>query len=285
VIVVERPPELNRASLTPDSVSGDEGRSGKFLISALPLGGKYRLVASHSTPNSEAKVVSEEFHLTRDDAIHETYLRFLDGVTVIGQVLSPGGKRVPGASMALDWSSPFSHGFGGAARTTDRQGKFQFHRVNPKLPGEFRLVIAPTESLQGRTLKFSLSAKPLTITLSQGVRSAGVLVDDATGQPIPHARIDAFPTIGVEPKFRGEITAKTDAKGKFAFSNLEPIRYRLRIDGAVHPNIRIEILPDGRPRFHYGIEPNHWEIDGGESDSLVLRAKLRPNSKLKPVPR
>ena len=281
VIVVERPPELNGV---PNSIGGDEGRSGKFLVSALPLGGRYRLVASLSTPDSEAKVVSEEFHLTRDNAIHETYLRFLDGVTVSGQVLTPGGKPVPGASIALEWSSPYSHGFGGAARTTDRHGDFQIHRVNPKLRGEFRLVIAPTESLQGRTLEFSPSEKPLAITLRQGVRSAGVLLDDATGQPIPHARIDVFPALGVEPKYRGEITTKTDSKGEFAYSNLEPIRYRLRIDGAVHPNVRIETLPDGRTRFHYDVEPNQWEIDGGESDSLVLRVKLRPNSKLKPIP-
>ncbi len=281
VIVIEKPAHWRDKPLHLDMVR-NEGEAGKYIASPLPIGGRYRLVASHARVGSGARVISKEVHITPDNAIQEMDTQFVEGVTVSGRVVGPDGEPVTGTAIALHWSSPYSHGFGGASQKTDRSGLFRFNHVNAGLPGKFRLKINPTKSFQGRGLELSPSTKPITVKLREGARVSGILLDDATGWPIANATIQVYPKVPADADFLGEVTTRTDAKGQFVFSNLQKISYRLRIDGAVHPDVEIEKLPDGRVRYHYHGD-HDWEIAGSQSKPATLRAKLKPSTHLKPT--
>ena len=279
VIVIEESSELQQKRLDTDHLSS-EGEDGRFIVGPLPLGGRYRLIASHSSSKNEARLISRDFSISTQKSIHELELRFLEGITVSGHVLLSTGEPVAGVDIAMHWSSPFSHGFGGARQKTDRSGRFEFVQVNANLPGTFRLTVDPSKSFQGREDEFVPTDKPITMTIERGLQATGVLVDDASGRPIVNATIQANPSSG-DARFRGEIRTRTDARGRFRFSNLEPVEYQLRIDGAVHPSVEIEQLPDGRIRYHYRSDNHDWHITGGKSKSVTIQAKRRPRSTLK----
>lgn len=70
--------------------------------------------------------------------------------------------------------------------------------------------------------------KPIVVKLEQGHRAAGVVVDEATGWPIPNAEVYAQ---GENYQFNCEAETRTDAKGRFRFSNLPAKRMKFTVRG------------------------------------------------------
>ena len=267
VIVVEKPKELGNSSYHPRN---NDGENGKYLISQFPMGGAYRLVASRKS----ARVVSEEIRFRADRPIQQIDLKFSRGVDVQGKVVDPKGNPIPAAEVSLDWSSPYSHGFGGESIKTDRKGQFRMENVNPGLPGKYTLRIDPVASFQGRSIDLKPDSQSNVITLRRGKITSGFLIDTESNDPIPNATIELSPKEYDKANYRGTIYATTDGKGRFQSFQLEPILYRVQIRGLLHADATYTSLTGGGFRVS---GPSFWEITGGQT-SIEIQAKPRPGS-------
>jgi protocatechuate 3,4-dioxygenase beta subunit len=112
---------------------------------------------------------------------------------------------------------------------------------------------------QPASQKVDLKKSPV-IRLKKGVRLEGVVLDQATGNPIPNATVNAWP-VGNLNGSTIPVETRADANGKFLFTSMAESSYNLRVN-------------DGECPATSAI--------GGQSNPVTLRVKLYSWSKLKP---
>ena len=281
VITVEKPQQLKFSLM--DTVYSNDG-SGRFVCSPLPLNGKYRFLACDGASDSFSKVLSDVLTFDESQPIHELDLQFADGITVSGHVSGPEGHPVVGAEVSLGYSTD-RHSFGDSRRPTDSRGRFRLLHVNPDVPGKYSLTIHATPTLCGAYLPEFQATEPLRpIVLKQGLHASGVLIEDSTGHVIPNATIRALPLDYRTVRYPHTLETKSDGSGRFQFQNLEPVRYRLHVDGAVEATASVNRLPDGRISYGTPKESECNILTPGKQQPHLVRLKLKPDSQLKPIP-
>jgi len=256
---------------------------GRFSVAGLPLDGTYRLMVSDSEIDRDTWIISEEFTLSRAQPTQELTLTFPDGITVEAVVLGPNGDPVPGAEVLMGFDTQWSHGAGGVEHQTDRNGRVVWHYVNPDLPAYYHVTVLPGADTQGTRRPVDLAKSPITIRLQRGAPAAGVLIDDATGRPIPGIEVELWPQYGKHaPSYGREISVTTDSRGLFRLDNLEAgAEYRVQSSDVVPSGVQITTRPDGSVSYRYGI--NDLTVTGGKLDH-VLRVKARPGKVIRPLP-
>ena len=264
---VRKAPAMEHVHQVSDVVGLDRKPDGRFSASPLPFGGSYAIIAHQG----DSWVVSDPIELTEKRAIRQLRLVLPAGKTLRGRVLLPGGKTPAvdvGVSLTVSISLGGDNrwGLGGPRMSTDARGCFVFEHVNPDIPGEYWLQVEPPSGCQPRRLKVRPARKSLKIWLREATSLRGVVLDDATGYPVPGVRLHAQ----CREAERGQhdtvaADGLTDADGQFSFSGLAPTKYNVRTyDGEV-------------------VAPNREvQATGGQEEPVTLRIKLRADSRLEP---
>ncbi|MHC4297319.1 MAG: M56 family metallopeptidase [Planctomycetota bacterium] len=267
LMVIEKSPVMERAFLN-DVFGHDKSELGKFNASPLPLGGEYMVVAYRGS----TFVTGKPIKLEQTDSIHRIELKFVDGVTVSGTITDPIGKPFADAIVNLSTGVSFpkgpSWGGGSSKVTTSRDGRFAFENVNPKEPINYTLRVDAGRGYQNVRMKIKPKSRPIKVELRRGYSLSGVVLDDATGRPIPGARVYVEATEKTDKA--GDLASAerdTDDEGRFHFSRLDNKRqYRLYLSSADIVN---------RKRTD--------TVTGGQAEQVTLRVKLASWSRLKPL--
>lgn len=189
------------------------GTKGEFLVGPLAPG-RYRLSIE------EPGLVPLERTFEVDWGSHENMglLRIDRGAGISGVVRSSDGLPIEGAKVI---GFPENAGFltiGNAisdvlterlVAATDSSGAFRLRGV-PK--GQYRLSARARGFAAGTLAAVSTGGEPVTFLLEPGVRISGLVVDAATGEPVPDARVRA-----------NESRGRSDADGRFVLDGVAPI--------------------------------------------------------------
>jgi hypothetical protein len=245
----------------------EENELGRFNASPLPLGGEYVIVAYRDSTWSASKPIK----LDEENSIRQIEIRFVEGITVSGKVAGPDGEPFAGAIVSLSVGVRFpevpSWGTGADKVTTGEDGRFFFGGVNPKLlQGKYTLGIDPGEGYQDVRMEIKPERRPVNIKLQKGYGLTGVLLDDATGWPIPGALVcaEAVNKSGMAGDYPRADDC-TDEQGRFHFSDMGKRKYRLYLRGTDIVNYKRSDI-----------------VTGGQKEQVTLRVKLRKWSNLEP---
>jgi hypothetical protein len=245
-----------------NSASEDE-LDTKYVISPLPLGGKY-VVIPHT---KDLYVVSEQIKLDETQPIRQLDITLPKGKSFEIRVVDEDYKPKPSVPVRLDYDTQWGHGFSREARYTNVEGKLVIDRLNPDVPGVYRVIVKDMPGYRPAKVEVKDFNRPLEIKLERGQVVTGTIVDDETGWPIPGAEVYALPTdFSVpEPTTYLDANEKTDYRGRFRFSTMARREYRL--------NVRSAQLASPRERA---------VVIGGQQQDLTLRVKLSRSTRLKP---
>jgi len=239
---------------------------GKYNVSPLPLGGTYAIVVKHEN----TYVVSDAIALTTKEPIREVDMRLVEGVTVSGRVVDADGKGLQcqvSLNVSIQNSKTDSWGTGGSRIRTDKDGRFAIENVNPDVPGDYTLNVIVKPGYRPLRMKLKDLRKPLTIQIQEAVGVKGVVIDDATGWPVPDVQVHAYlvDDPGRETAWEHlEAESSTNEKGEFVFSNMGRRKYRLNAMDAnpVKPHKPVKVM-------------------GGQAEPVTLRIVIPKWSHLK----
>lgn len=264
-----------------NGASTDDGPT-RFTAQPLPLGGKYIIMAHRKWPFA----ASEPITLTEAQPICEIVIQLAPGLDFKGTVLDPARQPVSRAEVTLTYNSGFSYSFGGPSVYTDKEGVFQFERVNPRVPGSYQITVRNVPGYQPLSKKIDIKAQQTVLRLKKGLRLEGIVLDRASGNPIPHAEVTAWPqgeegvifgqstgipsSPGVFPvrmagtleEYPVNLEARTDANGRFVFTGMANRRYQIRVNETEIPTTIVR---------------------GGQKEFVTMHARPFTWSKLKPV--
>ena len=262
VVVVKKPRSVEDTFLQVSNVR-IVPPGARFRAGPLPLGGTYCLVAQ----SGDSYAVSDRFVLDETQSDREVELRFVEGVTVPVTVLDPDGRPARGMQVGLHYSTPYKHGFGGGGRHyTDSSGQVRFEHVNPDVPGGYDIQLPIRRRYLPVRVDVKPDGRPIEIRLEKGLTLSGVVIDDATGYPVPEAEVLAFRTEARRGRtFRFCAETGTDAQGRFRFSNLEPGTYRILVAGLRQVGVQNGVL-----------------VEAGQNEEVTTRVIIPEWSNLKP---
>jgi protocatechuate 3,4-dioxygenase beta subunit len=203
----------------------DETHERVELVTEADASGAYelRLPRGHHELRAEADGYAggERRFGAREDARVDLFLS--PAARLAGRVITADGAPVPGAEVRLQRQGPFRPQSWPLV-TTDEEGQFSFEAVPA---GTFVLVGRKGELLgdSGRlTLEETGRIEGLELTVRPALVVEGRVVD-ASGRPVPQARIDLRPTgAGPAPRLG---TALADEHGRFRQTGLLPGVYDL----------------------------------------------------------
>ncbi|MCP4450215.1 MAG: carboxypeptidase regulatory-like domain-containing protein, partial [Planctomycetes bacterium] len=219
---------VKRATSKETGLSGLEsqrlGLDGKFMVSPVPLGGTYRIVASHN----QTYMVSEAITLTKAEPFKTLQMELPKGQEVVCTVLDPNGAPCSNLEYTFNHHVDGMGGSGGhGGLYTNASGQIVLPGVNFAAPITYSITMKPKDY---QPVKHALSQATLNspIHLKKGLHVDGV-VRDEEDRPVPglevycmlyHNKAWAWVTYV-------EAEAKTDAQGRFQFNNLPPGNYTL----------------------------------------------------------
>jgi hypothetical protein len=235
----------------------------KFMAGPLPLGAAYAVIVKRKP----SYIVKGPIKVDESEPIKEISLKFPEGVKVSGRILGPDGEPMG------DLRFSFGHGFGfrgyswassgGSYCTTDKEGRFMVEHVNPNIPGHYLISVREVPNCRPFSMDIEDLGKPLTIRLERGYAVSGVVIDDATGYPVPGAHVRANSCDGTDYSLPAE--SVTNERGEFRFSNMGKKEYKLSVLSAEPAD-----------------ESNPPVVVGGQTDSVTVRIKIREGSLLTP---
>jgi beta-lactamase regulating signal transducer with metallopeptidase domain len=215
----------------------------RFMAQPLPLGGTYMLVAHRGL----SYVTSPAIALTEAEPIREINLRLARGIDLEGDVTDAAGAGLEGIVVHLDYSTPFSHGFGSdQGAVTDGKGHFLFSGINSEAMGNYSFSVKGQKGFRPLKEQVEFNRGPAKLILRKGESLTGVVLNHASGHPLSGVELYAIP---VNPKPGDSASfldpdSKTNERGEFRFTNLERRDYWLgcrsgTIQNAANGRIRI----------------------------------------------
>ena len=260
---------------------------GEFLLTGVPFGEEYQLLITDSRIRSVAAIVSEPFSLTEAKPITDLKFQFEEGRTHVIHIEDEAGQPAFGAKVG----GRFKPGLGFSRSVgwgVNDKAQVVLEHVSDSIPGETTFKIEAAGPFRGQKLKLDWSSLPDKVVVKRGVSVAGRLVDEATGRGVAGAGFFLFPSPSKAAEFRDAVWGKTDDDGRFSFECLEAINYQLNISGAVSPRVPFRknkrgILEPDFSDISDGAFPE-WRIRGGTKESVEIKVKLTPHSRLKLAP-
>jgi len=278
VDTVQRSPDIQKRRMDLNH-SVNVGPEGRFVFTPVPLGGLYQLKAYRSRDNERFLVFSQELTVTRETPTQVVTLTLPAGKTLKGRVVDPEGHGLSQAKVALNYKH--EHGsHGGSFITTDAQGYFEFTHVNTEAQCDYAYRVSPTGNYCGRAVPATLKGTQ-TIVLKEGLTVRGRIIENKSGSLIPGAELSLYPNYGSGAQYRGEIKTQTNARGEFVIRGLEAVEYRVRIEGAIHPDIKIIDNSNGTTSYRGSASIT---LKGDQPGPIDIYVQLKPRSRLKPLP-
>ena len=212
--------------------------AGRFVISPVPFGGTYM-------PQASSGALSRRYDVGWGKPVTPSAQQPHAEVTIVvprGQdaavtVLDPDGKPVTNAELDLSRRSPGGSNGWSPNEFTDGQGRFVFRHLNLDPPGVDGVVhtvkVLPNGPYKGVSYEIDPNNLDRVIRLERGKTLTGVLLDDATGKPLPHVKVSVQPVYDYRSKavgFSDPVHAKTDEQGRFVLQGLEDAKQRVRVD-------------------------------------------------------
>jgi beta-lactamase regulating signal transducer with metallopeptidase domain len=251
--VVKKPAATDSSLLSVQSQS--LGLDGKFMLSPVPLGGTYRVVASQQ----KTYMVSEAVTLSREAPFQSIQMTLPSGKALLCTVLDPNGLPCPGLEYSFDYDVK---GLGGggihSGLSTNASGQIVLSGVNFAAPMSYSIIMKPKGY---QPVKHLLDQDKLdsVIHLKKGLTVEGVVYDEGNE---PLADIEVYCMLYHNEAWRWvtyvDAEAKTDAQGRFRFGNLPPGEYSLGCRGA-------QTIGD-------------THIVAGQKQKAILRVKQRKRS-------
>lgn len=266
-LIVAKKPEMvgNRYSLH-NALLGSGLSEGKFNASPLPFGGQYAIVA-YSQNSFE---VTEAITLDHANPIIEKDIQLVEGTTLSGRLLDIDGTPAR-YEVKLHVSivvGSQSRGITAQKIQPDVNGGFSFENVNPNLPGRYSIIANVGSGYRPSRHEIEDLKQFAVIQLEKGLRATGIIIDDATGWPIPGVRVTAHFTEEINGKVESELLkadSRTNLRGEFVFTNLAKRSYQITCS-----TVRID-----DPRMSY-------RLVGGQEEPIIIRARIPEKSNLKP---
>lgn len=283
VFATQLPPgEKNHSKINPSSAT-----AASTFLASLPLGGRYRVLAREFTDEHIAWVLSDEITLDESQPIAEIRLQLPKGRNISVKVLAPDGTPVVNQLVALnlEFSQPKGHSTSmtvNRATGPDGVANFEDMSIDASIaPLELTLTaeVATTRFIGWR--KEINPNRPIEIRLERGLSASGVLIEAASGKPIPNAEVRLMPREFGTAKYRGTPRTKTDANGKFRFEGLEAREYVGYVDGSVPKGTKITPQPDGNVRFEYQSGVEQHRLEPGSNVPARWEVIIYPGSRLK----
>ena len=265
VVAVEKSPLMGKSpflNVEGKSTASEGEPDARYVISPLPLGGKYVVIAH----KKYLYTVSEQIMLDETGPIRRLDMTLPEGRAFDVRIVDENGKAMPSVPVKLDYDTPWNHGFSREAMYTNAEGKLVVERFNPNVPGSYWAVVKDLAGYRPVRKKIVNTQEPLEIKLEKGHVVTGIVVDVDTGMPIPGVEVYALPTdFSVpEPTTYLDADQATDKQGRFRFSTMAKREYQL--------NVR-----SGRLMNPRGSEV----VTGGRAGQVILRVKLRQSSEIK----
>ena len=273
--------EKDTRRINPNGSSG----SSQFLRS-VPLGGRYRVLAREESGSSCVWAISDEVTIDSSQPIARVEIKLPVGSDLRLRITDPHGQPVARQTVQLEIgfrAKPESgYSFRLEAKST-AEGFVTFEGVSLDQPLRSIVVTATAIVPAGPFLGSSHKVKPgqlNEIRLKAGVSATGVVIDLATGKPIPDAKIRLFPRDWGRASSKDAATTKSDAQGRFRFDGLDPIPYGGSIENASPKGTRVERLGGGGYRIHGSGE---LELTGGAANPVRWEVVIYPGSDLQPA--
>ncbi len=274
---IERSPDIQKKRMDLDR-SGDVSPEGRFVFTPVPLGGLYQLKAYRSRDNERSLVFSKTLTVTREAPTQMVTLTMPLGETLKGRIVTPDGRGLSQAKVALNYKH--EHGsHGGSPITTDAQGHFQFTHVNTEANCDYMVRVSPTGNFCGCEVPVTLEGTQ-AIMIKEGRTVRGRITDSQSGGLIPGAPVSLNPAYGSNAQYRGEIKTQTNARGELVIKGLEAVVYRVRIEGAIHPAIKITENPNGTTTYRGS---KSITLRGDQPGPIDIHVQLKPRSRLQPL--
>ncbi len=259
------------------------------FFQSLPYGSPYCVLVREVTSEHFTWAVSDEFTISAANPIHELNLQLRPTRPFSAKIVDEDNQPVPNAAVELSIGHTFRDQSAGRSisRVSDDNGYIDFDLVamdGHAGPAEatVRLSIAPVNGLRGQLLEIDEADDIVTVVLKPGVKASGILIDDASGQPIPNAPVRVYPGDQDKSEYFNNIRTRTDGQGRFEFTGLEPIEYVGHVDGATDPQVVVTSSPGGVNRMAYPKGHQRLLLNPGQSP-VEWRVQILPGSKLKPL--
>jgi beta-lactamase regulating signal transducer with metallopeptidase domain len=270
--------EVKRSPLLPDNAffrqngiqPPSPGPEGRFVVSPLPIGGTYQLVAT----SKDRVAQGPEFVIDPKAPLTQMTLKFSQGRSIKVKVTDAAGQPRGGVQIALRFTMRKSNSFQGTQHSTERDGTAVWDQINTNADGIYSFVIQPGPDYPGDTVPMKMDANVVNIILKSGLSLHGQVIDDTTARPLKSAEVTATPIYdpaNPEMSDRPTTTVRADAQGHFNFSNLGAGKFHLDVRSTAPAGSKIEKLPNGDTITHI---PDNWMNTGftaGQTEDVVLR--------------
>jgi beta-lactamase regulating signal transducer with metallopeptidase domain len=206
-----------------------EAAEGTFMATPIPFGGTYAVRASLN----KNLVFSEPVVIDAAHPLQKMELRLGRGVTGVVRVMDPQGRPAEGIPVEFSFESPAGGTTYSPPMTTDADGYVRIADLNPDPRIRYIIGVPARQRYQAvRSVPLDLAHLPLVLNLRPGLGLSGRLIDSNGGRPVADAEIAALYQGSVESLRwrRFEAEARTDAEGRFRFSNLVPGEYTFFIN-------------------------------------------------------
>ncbi|MGZ0172907.1 MAG: carboxypeptidase-like regulatory domain-containing protein [Planctomycetales bacterium] len=216
---IERAPEMDDIHW-----SNDEARTsnnGDYFLGPIPLHGTYFVYANQDPMFAAVGPI----RIDKAQPLSKVDIVLPRGVNIPGKVTDQFHRPLSGIPVRYNLSQfNLSHGMLPVA--TDSSGTFNVGPISPDVR-EQAIVIRSRKNFQSTRVDIEDLKKPIVVRLKIGKCAAGVVLDKTSGWPIPNVEVYAQP----EDQGYCAAEARTDAKGRFRFSNLPDRRTTFTVRG------------------------------------------------------
>jgi hypothetical protein len=195
---------------------------GKYFLSPIPLGGTYYVYVKQD----HMLAAVGPLRLDAAKPLSKVNIVMPRGVHMRGKIIDKFNRPLSGVPVRCNLSH-FTLSHSTLSVETDRSGGFSIGTINPNVREHF-VVVESRKNYQPAKIIVEDLDKPIIIQLKMGNRAAGVVLDRESGWPIPNAEVYAH-TEGLH--FYCEAETRTDAKGRFRFSNLPAKQMNFKLRG------------------------------------------------------